>query len=104
MEMAAYILSIFRTQPMIVFSWGFHGAYAIKDGLCFSVNGYIHQGEVEVKYDGGADLFVVNTLNEDGSIKHQETNVYLDCLVRVIDGMVERCDNYKQRVIKEYNF
>ena len=39
---------------MIVFSWGFHGAYAIKDGLCFSVNGYIHQGEVEVKYDGGA--------------------------------------------------
>jgi uracil-DNA glycosylase len=37
MEMAAYILSIFRTQPMIVFSWGFHGTYAIKNGLCFSV-------------------------------------------------------------------
>jgi hypothetical protein len=53
------------------------------------VNGYLHQGEVEVKYDGGADLFVVNTLNEDGSIKQQETDVYLDCLVRVIDGMVE---------------
>lgn len=104
MEMAAYILSIFRTQPMIVFSWGFHGAYAIKDGLCFSVNGCIHQGEVEVKYDGGVDLFIVNTLNKDGSIKCQETDVYLDCLVRVIDGMVERCDNYKQRVIKECNF
>ena len=89
MEMAKYILSIFRTQPIIVFSWGFHGAYAIKDGLCFSVNGYLHQGEVEVKYDGGADLFVVNTLNEDGSIKQQESNISLDCLVRVIDRMVE---------------
>ena len=74
---------------MIVFSWGFHGAYAIKDGLCFSINGYIHQGEVEVKYDGGVDLFIVNTLNKDGSIKCQETDVYLDCLVSVIDSMVE---------------
>ena len=74
---------------MIVFSWGFHGAYAIKDGLRFSVNGYLHQGEVEVIYNGGVDAFIVNTLNEDGGIKHQETDVYLDCLVRVIDGMVE---------------
>ena len=102
MEMAKYILSIFRTQPMIVFSWGFHGAYAIKDGLCFSVNGYIHQGEVEVKYDGGADLFVVNTLNLDGSIKQQEADIYLDCLVNVIDGLVERVDNYKEKVLTEY--
>ena len=89
MEMAKYILQILRTQPIVVFSWGFHGAYAIHNGLRFKVNGYLHQGEVEVKYDGGADLFVVNTLNLDGSIKQQETDVYLDCLVRVIDGMVE---------------
>lgn len=97
MEMAAYILSIFRTQPMIVFSWGFHGAYAIKDGLCFSVNGYLHQGEVEVKYDGGADLFEVHL--SDGRI---EADVYADCLVAVIDTMVERCENYKVRVKQEY--
>lgn len=89
MEMAKYILSIFRTQPMIVFSWGFHDAYPIHNGLRFRVNGYLHQGEVEVRYDEGADLFVVNTLNEDGSIKQQETDIYLDCIVRVIDTMVE---------------
>ena len=87
--MAKYILSIFRTQPMIVFSWGFHDAYPIHNGLRFKVNGYLHQGEVEVRYDEGADLFVVHTLNEDGSIKQQETDIYLDCLVRVIDTMVE---------------
>ncbi|MBQ3535193.1 MAG: hypothetical protein IJA57_00375 [Alistipes sp.] len=53
------------------------------------MNGYLHQGDVEVRYDEGADLFVVNTLNGDGTIKQQETDVYLDCLVNVIDGMVE---------------
>lgn len=89
MEMAKYILSIFRAQPMIVFSWGFHRAYPISNGLRFFVNGYLHQGEVEVVYNEGADLFIVNTLNLDGSIKQQEADVYLDCLVRVIDGMVE---------------
>ena len=89
MEMAKYILSIFRTQPMIVFSWGFHGAYPIHNGLRFSVNGYLHQGEVEVIYCEGADLFKVNTLNPDCSIKQQETDIYLDCLVNVIDRMVE---------------
>lgn len=89
MEMAKYILSIFRTQPMIVFSWGFHGAYPIHNGLKFSVNGYLHQGEVEVAYNEGADLFEVSTFSEDGSVKHQVTDVYLDCLVNVIDSMVE---------------
>ena len=49
MEMAKYILSIFRTQPIVVFSWGFHGAYAISNGRRFSVNGYLHQGDV--RYD-----------------------------------------------------
>ena len=88
---------------MIVFSWGLHNAYPIHNGLRFNVNGYLHQGMVEVIYCEGVDLFKVNTLNADGSIMQQETDVYLDCLVRVIDGMVERCDNYKQRVIKEYN-
>ena len=89
MEMAKYILQILRTQPIVVFSWGFHNAYPIRNGLRLSVNGYLHQGLVDVVYDEGADLFVVNTLNLDGSIKQQETDVYLDCLVRVIDGMVE---------------
>ena len=89
MEMAKYILEILRTQPIVVFSWGFHNAQALPDGLRFAVNGYLHQGEVEVVYCEGADLFKVNTLNADGSIKQQETDIYLDCLVNVIDRMVE---------------
>lgn len=89
MEMAKYILCILRTQPIIVFSWGFHNAHPISNGLKFSVNGYLHQGDVEVVYDEGAGLFIVSTIGKDGSIKQQETGVYLDCLVDVIDTMVE---------------
>lgn len=89
MEMAKYILCIFRTQPIVVFSWGFHSACALPNGLRFAVDGYLHQGLVEVAYNEGADLFEVRTFNEDGSIKQQETDVYLDCLVNVIDSMVE---------------
>ena len=89
MEMAKYILSVFRTQPMIVFRWGFHDAYPIHNCLRVKVYGYLHQGEVEVLYCEGEDLFKVNTLNPDGSIQQQETDIYLDCLVNVIDRMVE---------------
>ena len=89
MEMAKYILNILHSQPIVVFSWGFHNAHPIRNGLRFSVNGYLHQGLVDVVYNEGADLFVVNTLNDDGSIKQQETDIYLDCLVNVIDRMVE---------------
>lgn len=100
--MANYILSILRTQLMIVFSWGFHNANAIENGLAFFVNGYLHKGKVEVVYDAGWDLFTVRTINRDGGVKQQEEGVYLDCLVSVIDTMVERSPDYKERVKKDY--
>lgn len=102
MEMAKYILAILRTQLMIVFSWGFHNARAIENGLAFFVQGYKHTGRVEVLYDEGWDLFIVRTLNRDGSIKEQEDGIYADGLVEVIDRMVEKTDDYKARVRKQY--
>lgn len=87
---------------MVMLSWGFNSAYAIENGLAFYVNGYIHKGLVEVVYDEGGDTFIVRTINGDGSIKKQENDVYLDCLVKVIDGMVERCPDYAERVKKDY--
>ena len=98
MEMAKYILNIFRTQPMIVFSWGFHNAHALPNGLRFCVDGFKYTGIVDVIYNIGADLFNVvlsgnNTMVED---------VYLDNLVEVIDNLVEKTCNYKHRVEEEY--
>ena len=102
MEIAKYILAILRTQLMIVFSWGFHAATAIENGLAFQVEGYKHTGRVEVTYDQGWNLFTVRTINQDGSIKEQQEGVYVDGLVEVIDRMVERTPDYASRVRKQY--
>lgn len=104
MEMALYIISIFKHYLSIVLSWGFHNPVAIENGLCFNVQGYLFTGKVEVLYDEGYDLFTIRLLNADGSVKREETGVYLDCLVDVIDGMVERCENYAERVKNDYKF
>lgn len=97
--MAEYILQILRSRLMVVFSWGFHHPTALPDdsGLAFEVNGFLYKGRVEVIYNDGADLFEVHL--SDGRI---EADVYADCLVNVIDGMVERCDQYKERVQAHY--
>jgi hypothetical protein len=102
--MAKYIMTILRSQPMIVFSWGFHTPVAINNGLKFKVQGFLHTGWVEVVYNEGRDLFEVRTINKDGSVKQEVEDVYFDCLVNVIDGLVERCKNYSEKVKETYNF
>ena len=102
MEMAKYILAILRSQLMIVFSWGFHSARAIENGLAFYVQGYKHTGRVEVIYDEGWDLFNVRTINKDGSVKEQQEGIYADGLVDCIDRMVEKTDDYAARVRDTY--
>lgn len=93
-------MAILRSQLMVVFSWGFHKPQRLPNdtGLAFMVDGFKYQGRVEVVYNDGADLFEVRL--SDGRI---ETDVYADCLVNVIDGMVERCKDYDNRVSEEYS-
>ena len=102
MEMAKYILTILRSQLMVVFSWGIHAATAIEDGLAFQVHGFKHQGRVEVQYDAGWDLFTVKTFNQDGTIKEENEGIYVDGLVEAIDKMVERTPDYASRVHQTY--
>lgn len=94
--MAEYILQILRSQLMVVFSWGFHCPTALPDdrGLSFLVDGFKYKGEVQVIYNEGVDLFEVVLTNTGEKVE----DVYLDCLVNVIDGLVERVDNYKESV------
>lgn len=102
MEMAKYILQIFRYNLNTVFSWGFHCPVAIENGLRFYVQGFLHKGAVEVLYDEGSDLFSIRTLDPQGNVKEEKKYIYLDCLVDMIDEMVERCPDYDNRVKKEY--
>ena len=101
--MTQYIIEIFKHYISIVWSWGFNTPVAIENGLQFCVQGFLHKGKVQVIYDEGYDLFTVRLLNQDGSTKKVVDGVYLDGLVDTIDGMVERCKNYKDRVRNEYH-
>ena len=98
--MAEYILQILRSQLMVVFSWGFHRPTALPDnsGLAFQVEGFKYKGMVKVIYNVGADLFEIHL--DDGSI---EEDVYADQLIDVIDGMVERCENYDKHISETYS-
>ena len=102
MEMAKYIISIFRSQAGIVMSWGFHNAVALRNGLGFRVQGFLFTGIVKVLYDEGSDTFSVRLEKRDGSLYKERQDVYFDELVDVIDGLVERCPNYESRVRQEY--
>ena len=103
--MAEYILSIFRAQLMVVFSWGFHCPTALPndDGLAFKVNGFKHKGWVFVKYNEGKDLFDVELRDNSLNIVRSIEDVYFDQLVNVIDYAVERTDDYEKQVKRSYN-
>lgn len=98
--MAEYILQILRSQLMVVFSWGFHKPQRLPNdaGISFMVEGFKYQGEVRVVYNEGADLFDIELVDTNEKIE----DVYLDCLIRVIDGVVERTSDYEKRVREQY--
>ena len=98
--MAEYIMAILRTQLMVVFSWGFNSPIELpnNNGLRFNVNGFKFQGTIEVVYNDGRDLFEIRLSN--GTIVE---DVYLDSLINVIDNLVEKTDNYQERVKQAYN-
>ena len=73
-----------------------------KAGGLFQVNGYKHKGKGQVKYDEGSDLFSVILLDRTGKETRKEEGIYLDCLMNVIDGLVEKTDDYSSRVRSQY--
>ncbi len=97
MEMAKYILSIFQTQLMVVYSWGFHKPMALENGLRFKVTGFKFRGIVDVVYNEGRDLFDVSFIQSNKVVKSID-GVYFDMLVDVIDDVVERTPDYSEKV------
>jgi len=102
MEMAKYIMTILKTQLMVVWSWGFHQPVAIENGLQFKVQGFKFRGIVEVVYNEGRDLFDVRFLKANKVVNTIE-GVFFDMLVDVIDDYVEKTSDYKERVAAEYS-
>lgn len=103
MEMANYILDIFKTNLSVVFSWGFNSPIALENGLKFTVNGFKHKGNVAVRYNEGLDLFDVEILTSENELIETIDGVYFDQLIEVIDNRVELVENYEQAVKNEYS-
>ena len=104
MEMAHYIMSILRTQLMIMWSWGATKFMALpnNEGLIFHVQGYKFNGWVKVIYNEEADLFSIHYLtNKMKEVKEQQ-GIYFDMLVEAIDSTVEKTADYQQRVKQQY--
>lgn len=88
-EMTRYILSIFKTKPNVICSWGFRSPYVVRNGVRFHVNGFQHRGWCEVVYDEGRDTFTFRTFGNKGVTKYEIDDVYFDNLIDVIDSAVE---------------
>jgi len=88
MNMAEYILSVFKMRPMVVMSWGAQKFEALDDdkGLSFQVNGFVYRGIVKVEYDRGSDTFTVIVRGE------ATEDVHIGELIDVIDVLVETGD------------
>ena len=103
-EIAGYILSIFRTNPFVVMSWGINPAsITIVDvGVKMHVQGFLHTGYILVQLNEGEDLFEVTLISEEGETLKTIEHIFVDNLISVIDDAVEKCENYQERISQEY--
>lgn len=104
LELAKYIWSILKTQITIFMSWGIEpkSMKVIDGGLEFECNGFKHTGKVQIVLDEGKDLFEVHLISENGEKIKTIEDVFLDNLVSVIDENIEKTEDYKERICREY--
>lgn len=103
-EIAGYILSIFRTNPFIVMSWGINPASieVVDLGVKFHVQGFKHKGFVQVVLNEGEDLFEVTLISEEGETLNTIEHIFVDNLICIIDDAVEKTEDYEKRISQEY--
>lgn len=100
MEMAKYILSILRSQLMVMLSWGVSDFRALpnNEGLIFHVKGFMFIGWIKVVYDEGSDLFNIFYMDNDMQTQKIQQRIFFDELVRNIDLEIERTKDYENDV------
>ena len=103
-EIAGYILSIFRTNPFVVMSWGINPASieVVDLGVKFHAQGFKHKGFVQVVLNEGEDLFEVTLISEEGETLKTIEHIFVDNLIPIIDDAVEKTEEYEKRISQEY--
>ena len=100
-DMAQYIYSILSSQIFVMMSWGFENPETIRNGMKFQVSGFKFQGDVEIVYNEGQDLFDLAFINSKNE-RHTHLGIYFDQLLQVVDDFVEKTENYKELVQQTY--
>ena len=99
--MTRYILNRLAREKWIVFSWGFNSPVAINNGLQFNVNGFIFTGIIQVIYNEETDLFDLKFIKRNEALI-PIPNVSINELIKVLDDLIEKVDNYEEKVKQEY--
>lgn len=109
LQMAGYILEVFRYYPAIVMSWGIDiesirpwTETETRFGVEFNVHGFKHQGKVRIVYDDGSDTFSYYLIGETDSPVLTREDIFIDNLVPSLDSDVEKVENYRERICQEY--
>jgi hypothetical protein len=103
-EIAGTILAQIKASvcQSILWSWGMKELVAIPNGLRFKVNGFLHNGYVEIVINKGTDLYEVSLLKRNGTVVKKLEGIYCDELGHLIDSVVETADasspEYKAQV------
>ena len=105
-EIGQYILDILKTRLDIVTSWGLDPdtLRPIKYGIEFHVQGFKHTGKVQVRLNEGEDLFEVALVSDAGDTVETHKSIFLDDLISTIDELVEKTENYEERIDEEYPY
>lgn len=104
MNISQYIKKILYSDNTTIESWGICNIHPIENGLEFSVNGFIHQGEVRVIYNEQMDDFTI-LIVKDGKIINRTDGIFFDELVETIDHYVEFDgdeEKYRKMVMSVY--
>lgn len=105
-KIARYILDIIIYEPSLPMSWGMEDPKSVyidkMPGLEITVTGFIHQGQVQILLNEGSDTFEIRLINPDGTEKSRTTNVCIQELASTIDRLVEKTEDYENRITQEY--
>ena len=94
---------VVTSNRAISFSWGARSWTNVKNrGLAFRVSGFKHKGNVVVMLNHN-DFFNVELVTIRGNSKQLVKDIYVGDLVDVIDGLVEKTDNYEETVKESFS-
>ena len=84
----------------VTMSWGIRDRRATlyngMPALKFSVNGFVHKGDVVVALNEGEDLYECYLLKADGTVAREFRQVYVDMLIGLLDKEIETGDSTEE--------